>query len=88
MILLIHIVIALASIAAASFAFLKPSKKSLAFSYGFISATLASGTFLVVTLSSDLLRSCLAGLTYITVVSVVTLASHAKFKQQVAKTQL
>jgi hypothetical protein len=82
MILLIHIVIALASIAAASFAFLKPSKKSLAFSYGFISATLASGTFLVVTLSSDLL------LTYITVVSVVTLASHAKFKQQVAKTQL
>lgn len=81
MILLIHVLIALASIGVASFTFLKPSIKRLTVSYGFIIATVASGTYLIVSMSGDILRSCLSGLFYVTVVSIVTIATHVRAKR-------
>lgn len=78
MIILIHVLIALSSIGVSSFTFLKPSVTRLLVSYGFIVATVVTGTYLIITMSSDILRSCLTGLAYLTVVSVVTIATHVR----------
>ncbi len=83
MIVLIHVLIALASIGVASFTFFKPSIQRLLVSYGFIVATVGSGTFLIISMSSDILRSCLTGLFYLTVVSIVTIATHIRVRRGV-----
>jgi hypothetical protein len=79
--ILIHVIIALASVAIASFTFFKPSIKKLVASYGFILATVASGTYLIVASSGSILRSCLTGLFYVTVVSIITIATHVRVRQ-------
>lgn len=78
MIILIHVIIALASIAVASYAFFSPSIKKILVSYGLIIATAASGSFLIVTASSNVLQSCLVGLSYVTAVSMVTVYAHLR----------
>lgn len=81
MVILIHVIIALASIGIASFVFLKPSVKRLMVSYLFILATVGSGTYLLISSPSNILKSCLVGLLYLTVVSIVTIASHVKLRK-------
>ena len=80
MIILIHVIIALSSIAVASFVYFKPSVKRLIVSYGFIVGTVASGAYLLLTASGSILRSCLSGLFYLTVVSIVTIATHLRVR--------
>jgi len=82
MIVLLHVLIALSSIGIASVTFFKPSTKRLIVSYGFIVATVASGSYLIISMSSDILRSCLTGLFYLTVVSVVTIATHVRVQRR------
>ena len=81
MIILIHVIIALTSIVVASFTFFNPSIKKLIVSYGLILATVGSGTFLILTASSNILKSCLVGLAYVTVVTIVTIAAHVRLRQ-------
>lgn len=85
MIVLIHVLIALSSIGIASLTFFKPSVKRLLVSYGFIVATVASGSFLIITMSSDILRSCLSGLLYVTVASGITIATHMRVRKLAAE---
>lgn len=80
MVILIHVIIALASIALASFTYFKPSIKRLVASYGLIIATAASGTYLIVAAQGSILKSCLTGLLYLTVVSIVTIATHIRIR--------
>jgi hypothetical protein len=80
-IVLTHVIIALASITLSSFTFFKPTMKRLYASYGFIVATVASGTFLLVSTPSHILESCLMGLFYLTVVSVATIATHIRIRR-------
>ena len=77
-ILLMHIAVALLSIAVATLAYFRPSTKIFYTSYGFIIATVASGTVLIVSASADILRSCLSGLLYVTVISIITIAAHIR----------
>jgi hypothetical protein len=81
MVILIHVLIALASIGVASVAYFKPSMKLLVASYGLIVATVASGTYLVVAAQASILHACLSGLFYVTVVSIVTIATHVKTRR-------
>ncbi len=81
MILLLHILIAVTSIGVASFTFFKPSIKRLGTSYGLIVATVASGTALLIMNPSNLLHTCLSGLFYVTVVSIVTIATHVRARK-------
>jgi len=83
MILLLHILIAISSIGIATFTYFKPTVKRLGMSYGFIVATVASGTALLVMNPSNLLHTCLSGLFYITVVSIVTIATHVRARNLV-----
>ena len=82
MIILIHVIIAFTSLIIASFAFLQPTVKKLIISYGFILATVGTGTYLLVTIPSHILQSCLSGLTYLTIVSIATIAAHIRLHRR------
>lgn len=82
MVILIHVIIALTSIVIASLIFFSPSIKKLIVSYGFIIGTVASGTYLLVTSPSHILQSCMTGLAYLTIVTVVTIATHVRLRQR------
>lgn len=76
--LLLHIFIALMSVAFASYLLIVPTPKKLHASYGFIAATLASGTALVITEPAYILHSCVSGLVYIAAVSLITMRARTK----------
>ncbi len=74
--LVLHITIALASLAAAGVVVVQPSQKVLHLSYGLISATFISGLALIF-LGYNVLHLCVAGVMY-SVVSVATVAVARK----------
>jgi hypothetical protein len=80
MVILIHVIIALASVGLASFTYFKPGIKRLMASYGLIIATVASGTYLIVSAEGSILKSCLTGLLYVTIVSIITIATHVRVR--------
>jgi len=82
MIILIHVIIALMSIAIASFTFFKPTLQRLIVSYGFILGTVGTGTYLLIAFPSHILQSCLMGLAYLTVVTMATIAAHVRLHQR------
>ena len=68
MILLLHIIIALGSVAYTSYLYFSPTRKHFYAAYGLVGLTLASGTYLVLSTHSSLLTSCITGLVYIGIV--------------------
>ncbi|MES2631067.1 MAG: hypothetical protein V4611_03855 [Patescibacteria group bacterium] len=80
-ILLIHIIIAISSLVVASIVFFKPSIKKIGISYGFIVGTVASGTALLIANPSNLLHTCLSGLFYLTIVTLITIATHVRVRK-------
>lgn len=82
MIILIHVIIAIASVVFSTATFIKASTKKLAVSYGLIVATVASGTYLLMTTPGNILKSCLMGLAYVTFVSIITIAAHVRVRRK------
>lgn len=82
MTILIHVLIAISSIIYAGFVFFYPSKARLYGAYGLVALTLISGTFLVVTMNTPLLRACSTGLLYLGVVTSGLLAANRKLANQ------
>ena len=78
MIILLHVLIALSSVAFTTYLYLRPSKGKFYVSYGLIAATLGSGTYLVVSSGSPLLSSCMTGLLYLGVVLTGIVAAREK----------
>ncbi len=78
MVLLLHIVSALSSLVFSSYAYFQPSERLLRLSYGLVGITLASGTFLVLSQSVNILSVCLSGLLYIVVVAVSLVLARQK----------
>ncbi|HVS78890.1 MAG TPA: hypothetical protein VHD84_01210 [Candidatus Saccharimonadales bacterium] len=78
MLLVVHILIALGSIAFSGYTFLDPSETKLRSSYGLVAATLASGTYLVISTHAPLTQACLTGLLYLGIVSAGLLSAHLK----------
>jgi hypothetical protein len=62
---LIHVCIALSSVLFTTYLFVSPSKTKFYISYGLIGLTLASGTYLVVTMPAHIMSACESGLAYI-----------------------
>ncbi|MDO8335969.1 MAG: hypothetical protein Q7T74_04300 [Candidatus Saccharibacteria bacterium] len=81
MILLTHIVIALASVIYASYTLYVPSKAKLDVSYVLILLTLLSGSYLTVTTPSHMLQACASGLVYSGAVLVMTMFAKRKLAQ-------
>lgn len=82
MILIAHIVIALASIVFASFLLLQPSRSKIVMNYTLIASTIASGTYLIITTHENMLGACLSGLAYLAVVITLTAVAHRKLAHQ------
>jgi hypothetical protein len=69
MIVLLHVLVALSSVCYTTYLFFRPTKKNFYISYCLIGMTFATGIYLVWSTHSPLLRSCIAGLVYLAVVS-------------------
>lgn len=80
--LISHIIIALSSVAYASYACLQPSRRKLSVSYGLIALTVATGTYLIVLYPSHMVQSCITGLVYVAAMTVMTAVSHYRLAQQ------
>lgn len=87
MALLIHIIIALSSIAFTTLLFVAPSHVKFRVNYSLIGLTLATGTFLVVSDNTAILKACLSGLLYVSLVTLGTIAARYKFAQRQAQVQ-
>lgn len=79
MILVLHIVIALTSIAYTTLTYFAPSQNKLRASWSFVALTIASGTWLVISTHGALLQSCITGLVYLVAVTAGIMAARQKF---------
>jgi len=84
MALLLHIVIATASLGAVTYAFFSQSHAALRASYALVALTLASGTYLVVTMHANLLSACASGLAYLTIAACGIIATRARLSLALA----
>ena len=81
MILILHIIIALSSVACTTVLLISPSKNKLIISYLFVGATLASGIYLTILNPAQMLRTCMAGLVYASLVTTGILIAQSKLRQ-------
>jgi hypothetical protein len=85
MLILIHVIIAITSIIIASIGLFSPSLRKLAVSYGLVLATIATGTILLISTPSHILQGCLTGLGYLTIASLLTIATHVRLRRLTAE---
>ena len=82
MIILLHVLLAISSLAWTTYLYFRPSKLKFYPSYGLVAATLASGTYLVISTHSPLLSSCTTGLIYTGIVTTQLIAANNKFGRE------
>jgi hypothetical protein len=78
MALILHILIALTSIAATTYTYFAPTHRRLHFSYGLIALTIVSGTYLVFIHPAHLASACASGTLYLCGVTVGLLLARRK----------
>ena len=78
MILLLHILVALAGIVSASYGLVKPSRANITASWVLVAATVVSGVALVIVQPSAMTHLCVTGLTYVTLTSTGIVFSARK----------
>jgi hypothetical protein len=78
MIVILHIIIAIASIGVTTYAYVQPSASKLYTAYGLVTMTLASGMYLVVSNPSHMIQGCTAGLVYLGATSIGIVAARVK----------
>lgn len=78
MALILHITIALGSLLSASYLLARPSRSKLYANYGLVVATIASGTYLVISTHTALLAACASGLFYLAAVSILLVIAARK----------
>lgn len=77
MILIAHIIIALASVLYTGLMYFSPTRNKLRVSYALVGLTVASGTWLIVANPAHMVQSCMSGLAYLCVVFFgIALARH------------
>ncbi len=78
MILVVHIIAAVSSMGVATLAFLVPTRTKINSSYILAVFTLLSGTYLVVSTHANVIRACIMGIIYFSIVSVLILVAQKK----------
>lgn len=78
MIILMHILVALASVAAAVVSYFIPTKTVFRTTGLLTVATIASGTYLTIQNPSHLLQTCMSGLVFVGVVSAISALAYKK----------
>lgn len=82
MLIFIHVVLALSAIALSILANFKPSSGKLRSSYFLAVGTLASGVLLIVINHASVLRTCLTGVLFFGVVSILNEAARTKLQAE------
>ena len=85
MLLVLHILVAVAGIVLASAAFVWPSQQKLRATNALTVATLTSGTVLVWALESPLMQSCMTGLAYLAFVLTATALARYRLAKQLVR---
>lgn len=89
MILITHILIAVASVAFTAVLFAAPSKRTFFINYMLMGLTIVSGTVLVAVDHTAMLKACESGLSYITIVAALTAVARRRYSaKQAANEQL
>lgn len=78
MVLTFHILVALVSLLSAGFMYFYPTKTRLKVTLFLATATLASGSYLIVSTPSHLLQSCVMGLIYLGVLVYAVVSARQK----------
>lgn len=78
MIIALHVLIALSSIILTGITSFSPSKLKLTLSYVLVGMTIASGTYLIITMPAHMISTCFEGLLYIGVVTVGLIFAQRK----------
>ena len=69
--IVLHVLLALGSLALASINIFSPSSGKLKTSYGLAFGTLASGVLLIIVNDASVLRTCLTGIVFFAIVSIL-----------------
>ncbi len=84
MIVVLHVIIALASTVYTTYVYLFPSKSKLNLAYSLVALTIASGTYLVLTKPSQLISACITGLIYLGLVLPTIVSTRSKLARLVS----
>lgn len=82
--LLLHISIALSSMVFTTVLYISPSNIKLRTSYSLVALTLVTGTYLVVSTGTPLLKACITGLGYLAIVALGIALARRKLATQTA----
>ena len=85
LLLIIHISVAIASMALTAYAFIAPSVTKLRVIYALVAGTLVSGTALVMSDPVHLAKTCVVGLVYLSLVAFGILAARKKLASIIIK---
>ena len=78
MIIALHVIVALLSMAWTTFGYIRPTRKNLYTSYALVGLTFASGFYMVWSEPAQMLRACMSGITYLAIVSAGIVLTHKK----------
>jgi len=76
--IILHVFLAVASLVLSTINFISPGAKKSVVSYGLATGTLASGVVLIVVNNASVLRTCLTGLVFFGIVSIMNQAASRK----------
>jgi hypothetical protein len=82
---MLHVIIALVSMAYATVLLVRPGKASFGAHYALIGATIATGTYLLISSPAHMIETCTMGLLYSGFVGVLTVAARNKLAAQRAR---
>lgn len=86
MILLTHIIIAVSSVLYTAFILISPTKEKIQISGRMVTATIASGTVLVVSTQANMVQSCITGLLYTGVMFFALAVARWRLAEETEKT--
>lgn len=78
MLIIVHIILALASLGLGTHNFFAPSTRRMEISYGLAGGTLFSGILLIVVNNASVLRTCLTGIVFFAAVSLLNELARKK----------
>jgi len=81
MIIAIHVLIALTSVLLATTVVIRPTTQLLKIHYGFVAATIVTGSYLLVAYPAHLAQSCAVGLVYLGVAATLSIFGQLRLKE-------
>jgi hypothetical protein len=81
--IILHVLLAVASLIVSSINFFSPSTKKTTVSYGLATSTLVSGVLLILVNNASVLRTCLTGIVFFGVVTALNQVASRKLATQI-----